>query len=230
MDAAHGYLPPQPETAMNAPLFDDLLDQLRGAPTQQLSRQLGLSPETTLQAVATALPMLLGAMHRNTRDNAGAQSLLSALEVDHRGIDPANALGNALAGGGSGAGILGHLFGMRQATAADAVGNATGLGGQRGGMLLRLLAPVVMAYLARRLFTPRQADGPTTPQPSPVGLQAALDDEVVALNQRGSVHPSLLSVLDHNHDGDVDVSDFTASNSGALPTQSAEMRSPRPLL
>jgi hypothetical protein len=214
---------------MNAPLFDDLLDQLRGTPAQQLSGQLGLSPEITMQAVATALPLLLGAMHRNARDTGGAQSLLSALEVDHRGIDPANALGNALAGGGSGAGILGHLFGGRQLSAADAVGNATGLGGDRGGMLLRVLAPVVMAYLARRLFTPRQADGATTPQPSPDGLRSALDDEVTSLHERGSVHPALLSVLDRDHDGDVDMQDFGAAN-GALPTQTAEMRSPRPLL
>ena len=213
---------------MNAPLFDDLLDQLRGAPTQQLAQQLGLSPETAMQAAATALPVLLGAMHRNSRDPAGAQSLLSALEIDHRGIDPANALGNALAGGGSGLGILGHLFGNRQPSAADAVGAATGLGGDRGGMLLRVLAPVVMAYLARRLFTPRQADGPTTPQPSPDGLRTALDDEVTTLHQRGSVHPALLSVLDRDGDGDVDLHDFAAN--GALPTQTAEMRSPRPLL
>jgi hypothetical protein len=214
---------------MNAPLFDDLLDQLRGAPTQQLSRQLGLSPETTMQAVATALPLLLGAMHRNAGDSVGAQSLLSALEVDHRGIDPANALGNALAGGGSGAGILGHLFGGRQLSAADAVGNATGLGGDRGGALLRLLAPVVMAYLARRLFTPRQADGPTTPSASPQGLRSALDEEVTSLQQRGSVHPALLEVLDRDRDGDVDLNDLAAGN-GALSTQTAEMRSPRPLL
>lgn len=215
---------------MNAPLFDDLLDQLRGEPTQQLSRQLGLSPETTMQAVATALPVLLGAMHRNAQAPSGAQSLLSALEVDHRGIDPANALGNALAGGGSGAGILGHLFGMRQPSAADAVGNATGLGQDRGGALLRLLAPVVMAYLARRLFTPRQADGPTTPQPSPDGLRSALDDEVTSLHERGNVHPALMSVLDRDQDGDVDMQDFTGNATTALPTQTAEMRSPRPLL
>ncbi|GAB6196082.1 DUF937 domain-containing protein [Lysobacter xanthus] len=214
---------------MNGPLFDDLLDQLRGAPVQQLSQQLGLAPESTMQAVATALPVLLGAMHRNTQRGDGAQSLLSALEVDHRGIDPANALGTALAGGGAGAGILGHLFGRREPTAADAVGNATGLGTDRGGMLLRLLAPVVMAYLARRLFTPRRADGPSTPQPSPEGLRSALDDEVTTLRTRGDVHPSL-AALDRDGDGDVDLQDFGGTGAGALPTQTAEMRSPRPLL
>ena len=216
---------------MNGPLFDDLLDQLRGAPAQQLSHQLGLSPETTMQAAATVLPMLLGAMQRNSQGAGGAQSLLSALETDHRGIDPANALGTALAGGGSGAGILGHLFGDRQPYAAGAAANATGLGEDRAGMLMRLLAPVVMAYLARRLFTPRQADGPTTPQPSPDGLRSALDGEFGTLRERGRVHPALLSVLDRDHDGDVDLNDLTAS-SGTTPlaAQTAEMRSPRPLL
>ncbi|WP_133479084.1 DUF937 domain-containing protein [Cognatilysobacter segetis] len=215
---------------MNAPLFDDLLDQLRGAPTQQMSQRLGLSPESTMQAVATALPMLLGALHRNAQAEPGARSLLSALEVDHRGIDPANALGTALAGGGSGAGILGHVFGTRQPVAAEAVSNATGLGPDRAGMLLRLLAPVVMAYLARRLFTPREADGPTTPQPSPDGLRTALGEEVTTLRERGNVHPALLSVLDRDRDGDVDLQDFTGAAATPLATQTAEMRSPRPLL
>jgi hypothetical protein len=41
---------------MNAPLFDDLLDQLRGAPTQQKTQRQGLSPDTTMQADTTALP------------------------------------------------------------------------------------------------------------------------------------------------------------------------------
>ena len=215
---------------MNASLFDDLLDQLQGAPTRQLSQQLGLSQDTTMQAVATALPMLLGAMNRNAQGMDGAQSLLSALETDHRGIDPANALGTALAGGGSGGGILGHLFGTRQPYAADAVANATGLGPDRAGMLMRVLAPVVMAYLARRLFTPHPASGATTLQPSPDGLRSALDNEVTTLRERGNVHPALLSLLDRDGDGDVDMQDFTAANAAPLSTQTAEMRSPRPLL
>ncbi|WP_162823737.1 DUF937 domain-containing protein [Lysobacter sp. TY2-98] len=214
---------------MNGPLYDDLLDQLRGTPARQLGDRLGLTSAGALQAAATALPVLLGALHHNTRAPDGADSLLSALDFDHRGVDPANALGTALAGGGSGAGILGHLFGEHRAGAADAVGQATGLDSDRASTLLRVLAPVVMAYLSRRLFTPQEADGATTPQPSADGLRAALGQEVDALRATAEPHPGLLSLLDRDHDGDVDLADFTGvDGNGPLPVQTAEMRSPRP--
>lgn len=212
---------------MTGPLLDDLLDQLRGGPARQLSQQLGLSPDAAMDAIGTALPVLLGALHHNVR-GGGAPSLFNALELDHRGIDPSNALATALAGGGSGAGILGHVLGGHQDSAARAVGTSTGIGEERGAQLLRVLAPVVMAYLARRVFTPRETDGPSTPQASPEGVRDALEAEVAALHERSGVHAGLLSLLDRDRDGDVDLADFTAGGTGALPVQTAEMRSPRP--
>lgn len=215
---------------MNGPLFDDLVDQLRGAPARELGSRLGLNPDAALQAAATALPMLFGALHREAASPSRAESLMSALEFDHRGIDPANALSNALAGGGMGGAILDHLFGTRHPAAAEAVGDATGLGGERAGVLLRMLAPVVMAYLARRLFNARGAYGASTPEPSPDGLRTALDQEMGALHERPGDHHGLLAFLDRDRDGDVDLADFTgqANAPDALPVQTAEMRSPRP--
>lgn len=218
---------------MNGPLLDDLLDQLRGAPSQQLGQHLGLPQDTVMQAVSTALPVLLGAMHRNARSPDGAASLLSALELDHRGVDPTNALATALAGGGSGGGILRHLFGPHRDSAPQAVGQAAGLEPDRAEQLLRALAPMAMAYLARRFFTPRATDGASTPQPSPEGLQAALDREMEAVRERGGA-AGLHGLLDRDHDGDVDLADFSGAHRtddlGPLPTQTAEMRSPRPRL
>lgn len=210
---------------MNGPLFDDLLDQLRGAPLQQLAGSLGLPEEATHAAITTALPVLLGALHRNTRNSGGAESLLAAL-ADHRGVDPTNALGNALAGGGTGGAILDHLLGRHRSAAAEAVGNASGIGADRGGQLLRMLAPVVMAYLARRLSTPRDRDGASTPEPSPDGLRSALADEVMSLRRRDDLHPAALTSLDEQDDADT--TGFTEA--GPLTIQTAEMRSPRPLL
>ena len=214
---------------MNGPLYDDLIDHLRGTPARQLGDRLGLSSSEALQAAATALPVLLGAMNHNARQPSGAEALLSALDFDHRGVDPSNALGTALAGGGSGAGILNHLLGEHRDSAADAVGQATGLGSDRAGMLLRVLAPVAMAYLSRRLFTPREADGATTPQASPDGLRDALAQEVGSLRaSAGEHHRGLLGFLDRDGDGDVDLADFSGGEAAPLAVQTAEMRSPRP--
>lgn len=213
---------------MNGPLFDDLLDQFRGEPAQELGQRLGLPRDATLQAVTAALPLLLGALQRNASDEHGANALFSALDLDHRGVDPSNALANALAGGGSGAGILRHLFGEREPVAAQAVGSVAGLDGDRGGLLLRMLAPAVMAYVARRVFTARATDGPSTPQPSPEGLRDALTGEVERMRTREGFGGGLLDVLGADGmEAPTDLSEF-ASTGGPLPVQTAEMRSPRP--
>jgi hypothetical protein len=58
-------------------------------------------------------------------------------------------LGSVL-GGGAGAGILGHVLGGRQPAVEQGIGRATGLNQGQVGQLLLLLAPLVMAALARR--------------------------------------------------------------------------------
>src|SRR3546814_13729641 len=51
-----------------------------------------------------------------------------------------------------GAGILGHIFGGQQERAQAGVAQATGLQGGQANQLLKILAPIVMAYLAKRMF------------------------------------------------------------------------------
>lgn len=213
---------------MNGPLFDDLIDQLRGG-SQELGSRLGVTPDAALRAVATALPLLFGALHRNASREHGASSLFSALDMDHRGIDPANALSTALAGGGSGAGILRHLFGEREPVAAQSVASVTGLDEDRGSLLLRTLAPAVLAYLARRVFAPRGADGASTPEASPQGLRNALSEEVASMRRSERFAGGLVDLLDEPTAARTG-GEGLASAGNPLPVQTAEMRSPRPLL
>ena len=70
---------------MTTPLIDDLMRQLQGAPTGQIAQQLGTDPSTASTAIAAALPMILGAMGRNTQSEGGAEALFSALQRDHSG-------------------------------------------------------------------------------------------------------------------------------------------------
>ena len=149
-------------------LTDDLLRQLQGQPLEQMSSQLGLSQSQTAGAVSAALPLLLGALGRNASQPQGAQALFGALQRDHAGagsgagaggLDIGSVLGAVLGGGASrqtdGAGILGHIFGDRQETAAQGLGQATGLGGSQASTLLKILAPIVLSYLAQRMFSAR---------------------------------------------------------------------------
>ena len=91
---------------MNAPLTTDLLRALQGPQMEQIGQQLGLSPQQAGGAVSAALPLLLGALGRNAQQPGGAQSLYSALERDHAGLDMGSVLGSVLGGGGQGDAII----------------------------------------------------------------------------------------------------------------------------
>ena len=59
---------------MNGSLIDDLLGQLQGAPAGQIAQQLGTDPNTAQDAIAAALPMIVGALGRNAQQPGGGRS------------------------------------------------------------------------------------------------------------------------------------------------------------
>ena len=216
---------------MNAPLSNDLAARLQGTPADQIARQLGISPSQASAAIATALPLLLGALGRNASQPQGAQALYGALQNDHAGLDLGSVLGSVLGGGGQGGQILGHVFGDRQPRAEQAVGQTTGIGQDKAHMLLRWLAPIVMAYLAKRMFAHRNgmdADNAATTAPtaqstsatpahapiasSPKELGDVLASETTHARQGGL----LGAVLDRDGDGDVDFGDLLKAGGAAL--------------
>ena len=148
---------------MTTSLTDDLLDQLQGPQIAQIGQQLGLSGTEASSAVSTALPVLLGALGRDASRPQGAEALYNALQNDHAGLDLGSVLGAVMGGGGQGEQILGHIFGGQQPRAEQALGQVTGLGNDRAGSLLKMLAPIVLAYLAKRMFEQRQADTGAAP-------------------------------------------------------------------
>ena len=109
---------------MNGSLIDDLLGQLQGAPAGQIAQQLGTDPRTAQDAIAAALPMIVGALGRNAQQPGGAGDLFNALQRDHAGsgaMDLGGMLGGLLGGGGGGsAGALGGLGGLLAACSAAA--------------------------------------------------------------------------------------------------------------
>ena len=208
-------------------ITEDLLSQLQGGHLTQMSRQIGLPESETRNAIAAALPLLIGTLGRNASQPQGAQSLLGALSRDHAGLDVGSVLGSVLGGGGQGSEILGHIFGPRQQVAAQGLGTATGLGSDRANALLRLLAPIVMAYVAKRMYDNRQptpgvqaapaAPATTAAAPSPQALSNVLGQEQQHITQQGGIGSRLLSaVLDRDHDGDVDFSDLMGMGGSLL--------------
>ena len=231
---------------MTTPLIDDLMRQLQGAPTGQIAQQLGTDPSTASTAIAAALPMILGAMGRNTQSEGGAEALFSALQRDHSGggaggLDLGGLLGSLMGGAGGNAGaagalgslgglggllgsvlgggapasrqmdaggILGHIFGGAQPRAEAGLSQATGLNTNQAGKLLMVLAPIVMAALAKRVQAGNLDAG---------GLGSALGQERARVQQQGGLGGGLLgAVLDQNGDGQVDLSDLLKIGGGLL--------------
>ncbi|MEG0922581.1 MAG: DUF937 domain-containing protein [Comamonas sp.] len=116
-------------------------------------------------------------------------------------------LGGAMGGGAQAApasldagGILGNIFGGQQDQVSSNLGQATGLGGGNAGNLLKMLAPIVMSFLAQRVM----AGGMSSSD-----LGNALGQEKANVQQQGGLGGGLLgSLLDQNGDGKLDVSDL----------------------
>ena len=201
-------------------LTDDLLRQLQGQPLEQMSSQLGLSQSQTAGAVSAALPLLMGALGRNASQPQGAEALFGALQRDHAGgsgLDIGSVLGAVLGGGGAsrqtdGAGILGHIFGGRQETAAQGLGQATGLGGGQANTLLKILAPIVLSYLAQRMFS----GGGQAAAASPQALGDVLGQERQRIQQDSGAGGLLGAVLDQDGDGQLGLGDLLKIGGGLL--------------
>jgi hypothetical protein len=194
-------------------LSDELIQHLQGEPLAQISQQLGVPQAQVANAAQAALPLLLGALGRNASQTNGAEALFGALQKDHAGVDLGSVLGAVLGGGGQGDQILAHVFGGRQTRAEDALGTATGIGGDRAGQLLRMLAPLVLAYLARRLFS-QQGNA----SPAVLGDVLGPEHQRVIEDREGS-GGLLGAVLDQDGDGQLGLGDLMKIGGGLFGGQ-----------
>ena len=222
----------------SAPLLDALMQQLQGAPLQQLAQQLGTSSSQVESAVGPALSLLLDGLGRNAAQPEGASALLQAWQQGHASHGTAasasaapqgalgalgglgDLLGNVLAGAGAsprtggasgmeaGAAILGQILGGQRQQAESQLGERSGLGAQ-AGQLLALLAPIVMQFLAQRAAT-GQLDASS--------LGNALGQEPSRPPQPpADVAGNLLTgLLDQNRDGKLDAGDLLQLGAGLL--------------
>ena len=139
---------------MSASPVDEILGQL---PIDQLAAQLGVDPQTAAQAAAAVIPSLIGGLQHNA-DQGNEQAIAGALlqhgssnlfdsgSVDLNSVDTQD-----------GAKIVQHIFGDQSTQLAHAIGQQTGTGGNLVNQLLPILAPIVLAYLAKKLTGSQQS-------------------------------------------------------------------------
>ena len=142
--------------------MDSILDLLGGSLGSSLvqgtSEQLGMDQKSAANAVAAAMPLILGAMKNNASTTQGADSLLNALNnPQHSSGRVMEGLGSILGGShidqdvlDDGGKILGHLFGNNQKEAAEVVGKSSGINMNQALNILKIAAPLIMSYLARQ--------------------------------------------------------------------------------
>jgi len=136
-----------------------LLDLLSGPMGKQLingvAGETGQPEDKTANVLSMAMPLLLGAMKKNTSDPQNAAGLINALSSKHNGSILDN-LGGLFQGGvnndvlSDGAGILGHVLGNKQTTIENAISQRSGVDTGSVAQILKIAAPIVMGFLGKQ--------------------------------------------------------------------------------
>lgn len=215
-------------TAMEQSLLTELQQQLTPERVNAIGQQLGSDEETTAKAISAALPMLIGGLSYNANQSPEqVESLDRALERDHDG-SLLDKLGDLLQGGGlgglfgqsqpqsqpanratDGQGILERLLGPRREALERGISQTSGLEQGKTSQLLALLAPIVMSALGR-IKKQNNLSGQQ--------VKEVLERDRSEIESRMPNTPQggLLSILDSNKDGKVDMRDDIAKVGMAL--------------
>lgn len=176
-------------------ILESLQAQLGPSTIQQMSQSVGADPQATANAIAAALPALLGGLSHNASNPQGAAALDQALNA-HDGSILDN-LGGLLGGGaatGIGGAILGHILGAKRGPVEQGVGKASGLNAAQVAQILMMLAPIVMGVLGR---AKQQKNLDATRLPD------VLQQSAQQVQNQTPDLGGLAGMFDANHDGSV---------------------------
>ncbi|WBU89165.1 DUF937 domain-containing protein [Cellulophaga omnivescoria] len=132
---------------LNSPIGSQIIKGVAG--------QAGESEQKTAGVLSMALPLLMGAMKKNTATPEGAQGLMSALTNKHDGSILDN-LGGLFGGGvddnvmNDGQGILNHVLGAKQPQVENALSQKAGVSSDTVATILKVAAPILMGVLGKQ--------------------------------------------------------------------------------
>lgn len=119
-----------------------------------ISNQVGTSESETSSVLTSALPNLVNAMQNNANTESGAGGLLNALLGGKHDGSLLDNLGGMLGNGAinteDGSKILGHVLGENQTNLESNLSQSTGVSSDKIGMILKMAAPILMAFLANK--------------------------------------------------------------------------------
>ena len=174
-------------------LIDTVRQQLGPAEMQQISQQLGVDQATAEQAVQNALPSMVAGMAGHAQQPEGSTAIQGALGSGGM-LGGLGGLGSILAGGAPGGdlgGILGSILGRHSDDVHQDVEQKSGLDSAKTKRLLMILAPIVIAALAKRHSQAAQQHAPES-QPK---LDDVLKNEAQRANPTGVNNGGLLGKI-----------------------------------
>ncbi|MEG9326735.1 DUF937 domain-containing protein [Salinimicrobium catena] len=131
----------------------DFLDTDTGKQfVQRSSKEVDESPDKVRSVLGMALPMLMGAIKKNTTSSEGAEKLNSELDKEKHNGSILDSLKNGDLSGmlSEGSGIIGHIFGGKQDKIVDAVSSATQMDSSKVTKIIKMAAPVIMGILGKQ--------------------------------------------------------------------------------
>jgi len=135
-----------------ASILDLLNTQMGEELVKKASSKTSEDKGKVTSALGMALPLILGAMKRNTKDPEGAENLNKALQSEKHNGDVLNNLDEKDAEEltGEGSKILNHVLGSRQSGISKTIAGALNMDETSVNKILEMAAPVIMGLLGQQ--------------------------------------------------------------------------------
>jgi hypothetical protein len=132
-------------------ILKSILSRIDDDSLQTISRQVNASPNQAKSALASAIPILMNALAKNSNSPEGASALQNAIARDHDGsvLNNLDSLLNNPASA-NGSGILKHVLGNKRQNVEQYISNDTGINSASAGKILEMAAPIVMGFLGKK--------------------------------------------------------------------------------
>jgi hypothetical protein len=135
-----------------AGLMDLLNSDLGKQIISGVAGKVGTSEGETSSVLSSVLPSLVGGMMNNASTQEGQSGLLSALLGGQHDGGILDNLSGFLGGDEhtDGANILGHVLGGNHENVQNQVSQSTGVSSDKVAMIMKIAAPILMGYLAKK--------------------------------------------------------------------------------
>jgi hypothetical protein len=205
-----------------AGLMDLLNSDLGKQIISGVAGKVGTSEGETSSVLSSVLPSLVGGMMNNASTQEGQSGLLGALLGGQHDGGILDNLSGFLGGDDhtDGANILGHVLGGNHENVQNQVSQSTGVSSDKVAMIMKIAAPILMGYLAKKAMGGGLTNDAAT---SGGGLTDILGgllgggqaQQAPAQSSGGGL---LTSILDQNGDGELGIGDAisAATKKGGL--------------